>query len=69
MGGRTFVLDEHAALTPLQQVAYELEEVLQLLAEHHDLLAGDQMREGEPRRWLLIMREAGVPGEEAHSSG
>ena len=39
---------------------YETEDVLQtLLAQHPDLLAGDQA-DGEPRRWLLLAREAGL---------
>ena len=44
------------------EAPYELEVVLQeLLATHPDLLAGDQMNEDAPRRWLLVRREAGVP--------
>jgi hypothetical protein len=42
------------------EAPYELEVVLQeLLATHPDLLAGDQMNEDAPRRWLLVRREAG----------
>ncbi len=33
------------------------------LAEHPDLLGGDQINSVEPRRWLLIDRELGVPGQ------
>ncbi|MGH3188584.1 MAG: hypothetical protein ACRDOL_15190 [Streptosporangiaceae bacterium] len=45
--------------------AYESEELLQrLLAKYPNLLAGDQLA-GSPRRWLLVKREAGVPGREA----
>jgi hypothetical protein len=41
---------------------YEAESLLQaLLATHPDLLAGDQIDPVDPRRWLLIEREAGVP--------
>lgn len=51
-------------LTPVRAVDYESEDLLQrLLVEHPDLLAGNQMRGAEPRRWLLIGREIGVPDE------
>ena len=36
----------------------------QLLAECPGLLAGDQIDETAPHRWLLISREFGVPLEE-----
>ena len=35
-----------------------------LLADHPDLLAGDQINVEEPRRWLLVTREMAVPGEQ-----
>jgi hypothetical protein len=42
----------------MSEQPYETEDVLQaLLAAHPDLLAGDQAN-GEPRRWLLLAREA-----------
>lgn len=63
--GRIYVLVGAGQLTPLEEAPYELEEVLQkLLAEHPDLLAGEQMTPESPRRWLLVRREAGVPDEE-----
>ena len=44
---------------------YESEDVLQrLLAKYPDLLAGEQMPGEEPRRWLLVTREAAVPDSE-----
>ncbi|HEY3398736.1 MAG TPA: hypothetical protein VGM19_13865 [Armatimonadota bacterium] len=38
--------------------------IQKLLEEHHGLLAGDQMNDAAPRRWLLVGRELGVPSEE-----
>ena len=35
-----------------------------LLADHPDLLAGDQINAEQPRRWLLVTREMAVPGEQ-----
>lgn len=68
MNGRIFVLGDDGALTPLAEAPYELEDVLQrLLADHPDLLAGEQMNEAAPRRWLLVTREVGVPDEEGAS--
>src|SRR5207248_11699537 len=44
---------------------YDTEAVLQeLLASYPNLLAGDQMDEAAPRRWLLVSREMGVPAKE-----
>lgn len=52
-------------LVPMTEARYDAEDVLQaLLARYPDLLAGDQMRPAEPRRWLLISREAGIPDAE-----
>jgi hypothetical protein len=39
----------------------------ELLAQHPDLLAGDQIDEDEPRRWLLISREVSLASEEEGS--
>lgn len=63
MTGRIFLLGTDASLTPMDEQIYEAEALLQqLLAEHPDLLAGDQIDPGSPRQWLLISREVGVPG-------
>lgn len=35
-----------------------------LVAEHPELLAGDEMTPADPRRWLLVGREIGIPGTE-----
>ena len=51
-------------LTPMEETAYEAEDVLQKALElYPDLLAGDQINPENPRRWLLVAREMGVPGE------
>jgi hypothetical protein len=50
-------------LIALTEQAYEAEDVLQgLLAKHPDLLPGEAMNPDEPRRFLLIRREANVAG-------
>jgi hypothetical protein len=54
-----------SGLVALEASSYEAEEVLQrLLAEHPQLLAGYQMNRTDPRRFLLVSREAGIPGHD-----
>ncbi|MGZ5978155.1 MAG: hypothetical protein ACXWNX_11915 [Isosphaeraceae bacterium] len=49
----------------MEETTYDSESLLQkLLADHPDLLAGDQIDAEEPRRWLLVTREMAVPGEQ-----
>jgi hypothetical protein len=65
MSGRIHVLSEDGKLAPLDEAPYELEDVLpSLLADHPDLLAGDQTSPSSPRRWLLVSREARIPDNE-----
>jgi len=65
MTGRIFHLSETGEATPMEEQPYDAESVVQqLLAQHPDLLAGDQINSSDPRRWLLVSREMGVPGEE-----
>lgn len=45
----------------MSEQPYDSESLLQeLLANHPALLAGGQMIDGAPRRWLLISRELAV---------
>lgn len=63
MQGGVFLLTG-SDLVALRERAYDSEDLLQALLEHHpELLAGDQVGD-EARRWLLVRREAGVPGHE-----
>ena len=56
-----------AGLERLEQQPFESEDELQqLIAAYPELLDGEQMRPGDPRRWILITREQGIaetPGE------
>jgi hypothetical protein len=62
MSGKIFTITANRQLQPLDEVAYSNEADFQeLIAEFPDLLAGDQIDPGRPRRWLLVTREAGVP--------
>ncbi len=63
-----FLINEGETLVPLRQKAYDSEDLLQTLLEKYpSLLAGDQVNLKAPRRWLLVKREAAVPGEEKGS--
>jgi len=49
---------------PMIETTYPTEKELQvLLAQYWDLLPGDQMDPDNPRRWLLVSREVGVPSD------
>jgi hypothetical protein len=69
MAGGKIYLRERGGLVPMTEAPYDAEDVPQrLLADYPDLLAGDQMRPSKPRRWLLVTREAGIPGAEGSGS-
>ena len=62
MAERIYVRTTDENIEPLEETAFDTENELQrLIAEHPELLDGEQMRPGDPRRWLLIGREIGVP--------
>ncbi len=62
MSERIYSQDEGGKLEPLEESPFELEDHLQvLIAEHPELLDGEQMRPGNPLRWILITREQGIP--------
>ena len=60
-----FIIKGDKELIEMSEEQYESETFLQeLLEKYPQLLAGKQINESDPRRWLLICREAGLPGEE-----
>ena len=62
---KIFLVHGKRNLTPMIETAYEHEDDLQaLLADYPDLLPGDQIDPENPRRWLLVARELGVPGND-----
>jgi hypothetical protein len=67
MSGSIFLLQHGSDLVEMREQLYDSEDLLQQLLENHpSLLAGDQTS-GDPRRWLLVRREASVPDEEGAS--
>lgn len=68
MSGRIYLLHDNSHLVAMKEAPYDSEDLLQeMLAEHSDLLAGEQINSQAPRRWLLIRREMGIPGDEEGS--
>ena len=60
---RIWRLDDGGEPTPLTATDYDDEAALQkLIADHPEVLAGERMTPGEPRRWLLIGREVPIVG-------
>jgi hypothetical protein len=60
---KIFLVEGKRKLTPMTETSYEREDDLQaLLADYPDLLPGDQIDLENPRRWILVARELGVPG-------
>lgn len=58
--------DEKDRLIALEEAEYMTEDMLQrLLEQYPDLLPGDQILPENPRRWLLVAREMGIPGDES----
>ena len=61
MAERIYVRNAEGRLEPLAEEPFSTEDALQrLLADHPELLDGEQMRPGDPRRWILVTREQGI---------
>lgn len=60
-----FAMKEGEGFVELREAEYASEDLLQgYLATHPDLIPGDQINPRLPRRWLLVQRELGIPGED-----
>jgi hypothetical protein len=65
MSDSIFLVGDDGSLTEAPSMAYDAEAELQELLEANvHLLPGAQINRENPRRWLLIRREAGVPNRE-----
>ncbi len=61
MTERIYTRDQQGRLEPLEEERFAKEDDLQaLIAEHPEVLDGEQMRPGDPLRWILITREQGI---------
>ena len=64
MSAGIYAIQEGGQLIAMTEQPYDSEDVLQkLLEQYPDLLAGSQMNRDRARRWILVSREMGVPGE------
>lgn len=64
MPSTIFTVTSAGELRSLEETPYGTEDEFQdLIARHPGLLAGDQIDPDNPRRWLLITREASVPDQ------
>jgi len=60
-----FVLTDADNLVPLTSAHFVSEDNFQfILAKFPELLVGDQIDPANPRRWVLVRREAAIPSEE-----
>lgn len=65
MSSGVFLIQTDGQLVEMAEESYGSEADFQeLLARYPNLLAGDQINDEKPRRWLLISREAALPSEE-----
>lgn len=63
MAERIYIRNASGELEPLAEERFETEELLQeLIGQHPELLAGDQMRPDDPLRWILVRREMPIEG-------
>ena len=64
-----FIERGNGELVEMKQEGFKSEDLFQeLLSSHPALIPGDQMGAQSPRRWLLIAREAGIPGQEGEGA-
>lgn len=62
MGGDAIFLMSDGEPVEMRSELFDQEDELQeLISRHPQLLAGGQMTPGQPRRWMLVRREMGVP--------
>jgi len=65
MSNLIYLVTDDSTLSPMQETPYDNEDIFQALLEDYPaLLAGEQFDSEEPRRWLLVKREMGIPDGE-----
>jgi hypothetical protein len=68
MSGEIYTIRDNGEVIEMKEELYRSEDLFQrLLADHPQLLAGDQIDAEDPRRWLLVTREMPIPSEEEGS--
>ena len=65
MQDQIFLLNGEKKLIELNESEFITEDQFQsLLANYPNLISGSQINPENPRKWILISREVGIPGEE-----
>ena len=63
MEEKIYIRNSKGELEPLTEKKFETEDLLQeLIGQHPELLAGEQMRPSDPLRWVLVRREMPIEG-------
>ena len=61
MTDEIYILKNDGQLEAMREQSFDLEDVLQrLVADHPELLSGQQIDPDNPRRWILVNREQGI---------
>jgi hypothetical protein len=62
--GKIFVVKGDKELDELVETPYDKEVDLHaLIVDYPEIIPGDQINPGDPRRWLVVSKELGVPSE------
>lgn len=68
MPGNIFLMRKDDSLISMNEHEYDSEMVLQeLLVKYPELLAGEQINSDNPRQWIFIKKEMGIPNQEGAS--
>ena len=63
MAEKIYIRNASGKLEPLEEKAFETEALLQeLIGQHPELLAGEQMHPDDPLHWILVRREMPIKG-------
>ena len=66
MNEQIFILNKNQSLVELNESEFMTEKHFQELLENYpNLISGSQINPDNPRKWILISREFGIPNEEA----
>ena len=69
MSERIYTTELGGKFEALEETPFAAEDELQaLIAEHPELLDGEQIHPGNPRRWILITREKGISPSSSESA-
>jgi len=69
MSGKIFIVNDNDELAELKESKYVNEEFFQTLIEKYpQILAGDQINPDNPRKWIFVSREMGVPSHQDGSA-